>query len=119
MSTPSGALKGQSSSIRVWLLLLFVALILLVVNTYATNQKNDEERAALVRVNDVQVQSQQIATFAREAAGGNLDAFSELKATRERHNAAAVDTNTNGSPARTRNTRTATWKSGSRAASTT
>jgi len=83
MSTPSGALKGQSSSIRVWLLLLFVALILLVINTYATNQKNDEERAALVRVNDVQVQSQQIATFAREAAGGNLDAFSELKATRD------------------------------------
>ncbi|HET7844252.1 MAG TPA: type IV pili methyl-accepting chemotaxis transducer N-terminal domain-containing protein, partial [Xanthomonadales bacterium] len=83
MSTPSGALKGQSSSIRFWLLLLAVALLLLVANTYLSGVKNDEERAALVRVNDVQVQSQQIATYAREAAGGNLDAFSELKATRD------------------------------------
>jgi twitching motility protein PilJ len=83
MSTPSGALKGQSSSIRIWLLLLGLALGLLVVNTYFTNVNNDQEREALVRVNDVQVQSQQIATYAREAAGGNLDAFSELKATRD------------------------------------
>ncbi len=83
MSTPSGALKGQSSSIRFWLLLLFAALVLLVVNTYIGGTKNDEERSALQRVNDVQVQSQQIATYAREAAGGNLDAFSELKATRD------------------------------------
>jgi twitching motility protein PilJ len=83
MSTPSGALKGQSSSIRIWLMLLAVALLLLVGNTYLSGVKNDEERAALVRVNDVQVQSQQIATYAREAAGGNLDAFSELKATRD------------------------------------
>src|SRR5262245_35442794 len=85
MSTTTGAVtRGQSSfSIRFWLFLLAAALILLVWNTYSAGVYNDQERTAVGKVTDVQVQSQQIATFAREAAAGRIDAFEELKATRD------------------------------------
>jgi twitching motility protein PilJ len=84
MSTTTGAQgRGQSSfSIRFWLFLLAAALILLVLNTYQAGVFNDQERLAVAKVTEVQVLSQQIATFAREAAGGRIDAFEELEATR-------------------------------------
>jgi twitching motility protein PilJ len=89
MSTTTGALtRAGSAGIRFWLFLLTVALIALVVNTYFTGDFNDKDRKAATRITDVQVLSQQIATYAREAAGGNIDSFEELKATRD-----AIDRN--------------------------
>ena len=83
MSTTTGALtRAGSAGIRFWLFLLALALIALVANTFYSGQKNDQDRKAATRITDVQVLSQQIATYAREAAGGNLDSFEELKATR-------------------------------------
>ncbi len=89
MSTTTGALaRAGSAGIRFWLFLLALALIVLVFNTYVTGLRNDEDRKAATRITDVQVLSQQIATYAREAAGGNIDSFEELKATRD-----AIDKN--------------------------
>ena len=84
MSTTTGALtRAGSAGIRFWLFLLALALVALVLNTFYSGKKNDEDRKAATRITDVQVLSQQIATYAREAAGGNLDSFEELKATRD------------------------------------
>ena len=79
MSSTTGAMgRTQSSSIRFWIPLLLLALGLLVANTYFSGVRNEDDRQAITKATDVQVLSQQIATFAREAAGGNIDAFAEL-----------------------------------------
>ncbi|HQW63109.1 MAG TPA: methyl-accepting chemotaxis protein [Pseudomonadota bacterium] len=84
MSSTTGAMgRTQSSSIRFWIPLLLLALGLLVANTYFSGVRNEDDRQAITKATDVQVLSQQIATFAREAAGGNIDAFAELKSTRD------------------------------------
>jgi twitching motility protein PilJ len=98
MSTTTGALKGPSSSIRFWLFLLALALIVLILNTYLGGVHNAEERTAVTKVTDIQVRSQQIANYAREAAAGNIGAFDNLKGTRDEIDRAVTQLNA-GSPA--------------------
>ncbi|MEZ5484242.1 MAG: methyl-accepting chemotaxis protein [Lysobacteraceae bacterium] len=82
MSTAGGLTgKERSSAINLWIFILVAALAVLGLNFYLTTQKNTEEANALNLVADIQVQSQQIATYASEAASGNFDSFEELRAT--------------------------------------
>jgi twitching motility protein PilJ len=82
MSTTTGS-NRTATGLRNWAGLAVLALLLLLANVLWGNRVNEQERTAVSKATDVQVWSQQIATFAREAAGGNSDAFNELKATRD------------------------------------
>jgi twitching motility protein PilJ len=82
MSTTSGSVRA-ATGLRNFAGLAVLALLLLLANVLWGNRLNDQERAATTLVSDVQVLSQQIATYARESAGGRADAFNELKATRD------------------------------------
>ena len=82
MSTTTGSTR-TATGLRNWAGLAVLALLLLLANVLWGNRVNDQERTAVSKATDVQVWSQQIATFARESAGGNADAFNELKATRD------------------------------------
>ncbi len=82
MSTTTGS-NRTATGLRNWAGLAVLALLLLLANVLWGNRLNEQERTAVSKATDVQVWSQQIATFAREAAGGNSDAFNELKATRD------------------------------------
>ncbi|PJA42343.1 MAG: hypothetical protein CO182_03030, partial [Lysobacterales bacterium CG_4_9_14_3_um_filter_62_6] len=81
--------------------LALIALLLLVANVGYRLFKDGQDRNAIALSTDMQVQSQQISKFATEAALGNIDAFEELKATREsiQRN---VDALFKGSPASTK-----------------
>jgi twitching motility protein PilJ len=97
MSTTTGSIR-TATGLRNWAGLAVLALLLLLANVLWGGRINEQERSATTLVSDVQVLSQQIATFARESAGGNSDAFNELKATRD-----TIETNIdalkNGNPA--------------------
>jgi twitching motility protein PilJ len=82
MSTTTGSIRA-ATGLRNWAGLAVLSLLLLLANVLWGNRINEQERSATTLVSDVQVLSQQIATFAREAAGGNSDAFGELKSTRD------------------------------------
>ena len=97
MSTTASALKGQGTGLRFWGFLVFLGFLVLAINTYSTTEYIDDERLAVSKVTEVQVLSQQISKFAAEAAAGNLDAFDELKATRNQINTNVTQLQ-NGSP---------------------
>ena len=63
-------------------MLLLVAIAVAAVDFFLLNKKNGEEAKAVELTTEIQVASQRIAKKATEAAGGNLDAFAELEATR-------------------------------------
>ena len=82
MSTAGGLTgKERSSGINLWIIILILALAVLGGNVFWGNKKSAEESNAQGLVADIQVKSQQIATFAAEAASGNFDSFEELRAT--------------------------------------
>ncbi|HRY00079.1 MAG: type IV pili methyl-accepting chemotaxis transducer N-terminal domain-containing protein [Rhodanobacteraceae bacterium] len=82
MSTAGGLTgKERSSGINLWIFILIVALAALGGNVFWGNQKSTEESNAQRLVADIQVKSQQIATYASEAASGNFDSFEELRST--------------------------------------
>ncbi|MFN9791775.1 MAG: methyl-accepting chemotaxis protein [Pseudomonadota bacterium] len=82
MSTTTDSIRA-ATGLRNWAGLAVVSLLLLLANVLWGNRINDQERKATGLASDVQVRSQQIATFAQSAAGGEVDAFDELKATRD------------------------------------
>jgi len=82
MSTTTGSIRA-ATGLRNWAGLAVLALLLLLANVLWGGRINEQERSATTLVSDVQVLSQQIATYARSAAGGEVDAFNELKATRD------------------------------------
>jgi twitching motility protein PilJ len=86
MSTAAGAAGGRErrGAFNVWIVILLVALGVLIANFYFAAKFTAQETAALNRVTDIQVLSQQIAKFAQEAAAGGYDAFDELDGTRKR-----------------------------------
>ena len=81
MSTTTGGSGKERSYIGV-IILLALMIIIAAANFYLLNRKNDEERQAVGLTSQIQVLSQQIAKYALEAAGGNIDSFKELQATR-------------------------------------
>src|SRR6478735_4402151 len=83
MSTTSGAVKERASGTNTWLIiLLLLALAVAAVDFFLLNKKNNDDRQAVALTTQIQVLSQSIAKYASESAGGNIDAFKELEATR-------------------------------------
>ncbi|MFC4727718.1 methyl-accepting chemotaxis protein [Coralloluteibacterium thermophilus] len=83
MSSAAVGTGGRIGGIGVpmWIGLLAVFLILFGVNTAYTLYLGARESDAAARAADIQVQSQQLAKFAKEAVDGNPDAFTEFNAT--------------------------------------
>ncbi|MFY8049663.1 MAG: methyl-accepting chemotaxis protein [Erythrobacter sp.] len=84
MSTTIGAIGGKERRgiLNFWILILTVAILLLGINFYFSTRYAQQEADARDIVATIQVQSQQIAKFAQEAAAGGLESFSELEGTR-------------------------------------
>ncbi|MCO7225253.1 methyl-accepting chemotaxis protein [Pleionea sp. CnH1-48] len=73
---------GSGTRIVVWLLGLF--LILTIANLYLGFRSSNNVLSWSSNAEDLRVTSQQVAKNATEAAEGNLDAFRQLKASKER-----------------------------------
>lgn len=84
MAAPSGTIQArQSSSLIVMLMFgLVIALALVVGNFFWLGEKTEDETEYIGLSNDIGVLSQKVAKFSGEAASGNLNAFGELRATR-------------------------------------
>jgi twitching motility protein PilJ len=84
MSTNIGAVgaKERRGALNFWILILVVAMVFLIVNFYVAATYSSEEGEARSLVSQVQVESQQIAKFAQEAASGGYESFDMLAATR-------------------------------------
>jgi twitching motility protein PilJ len=84
MSTSIGAVGGKErrSALNFWILILTIAILLLGVNFYFSARYAQQEAEARDIVASIQVESQQIAKFAQEAAAGGFESFNSLKATR-------------------------------------
>ena len=68
------------------MVVLLVGLVGLIANFFFANVNNNEDRAAIGLSTDIRVYSQQLAKFAAQAAGGQAEAFDELKEIKERRN---------------------------------
>jgi twitching motility protein PilJ len=84
MSTNIGAVgaKERRGALNFWILILAVAMVFLIINFYVAATYSSEEGEARSLVSQVQVESQQIAKFAQEAASGGYESFDMLDATR-------------------------------------
>ncbi|WP_440223657.1 methyl-accepting chemotaxis protein [Dokdonella sp. MW10] len=84
MSTTSGAVgserPGGGNTALIFLLVLAIAFA--AVDFGWLTIKNNEDRQASSLTTQVRVLSQSLATYAADAAGGNLDSFNELESTR-------------------------------------
>ncbi|MGH8216175.1 MAG: methyl-accepting chemotaxis protein [Rhodanobacteraceae bacterium] len=98
MSAKSGTAR-QGTSLQTWLIiLLLLAIILAGADFFLLNRHDSQDRQAAQLTTQIQVNSQQVANFALQAANGNIDAFKELASTRAAV-AAAVQHLNQGDPA--------------------
>ena len=98
MSANSGAAR-KGASLQTWLIiLLLLAIILAGADFFLLNRHDSQDRSAAQLTTQIQVNSQQVANFALQAANGNIDAFKELTSTRAAI-AAAVNHLNQGDPA--------------------
>ncbi|MGN6788858.1 MAG: methyl-accepting chemotaxis protein [Rhodanobacteraceae bacterium] len=98
MSANSGAVR-KGASLQTWLILFLLAAIVLAgADFFLLNRHDSQDRAAAQLTTQIQVNSQQVANFALQAANGNIDAFKELTSTRAAI-AAAVNHLNQGDPA--------------------
>ena len=82
MSANSDAVR-KGASLQTWLIILLLAAIVLAgVDFFLLNRHDGQDRAAAQLTTQIQVNSQQVANFALQAANGNIDAFKELTSTR-------------------------------------
>ncbi|HXS73944.1 MAG TPA: methyl-accepting chemotaxis protein [Rhodanobacteraceae bacterium] len=99
MSATSGAVQGRKSGAQTWLIVLLVAAIVVAGLDFALlNIRNGDDRKAAALTTQIQVDSQLVAKFAIESAGGNIDSFKELDSTRGEIDAAVKHLNS-GDPA--------------------
>lgn len=84
MSAAGGTIQTRESNTLISFLgvILVVVFVAIILNFYFLNQAAEQQRRHLSLITDTQVMSQQIAKFANEAAGGNFDAFDELRETK-------------------------------------
>jgi twitching motility protein PilJ len=85
MSTTSSVTERVSNfGVRIWILILALSALVFVANfgyaTYLSSQENNARRLAA----EMQVLSQQLAKYAKEAVEGNADSFGEFTATKTR-----------------------------------
>jgi twitching motility protein PilJ len=98
MSAKSGAAR-QGTSLQTGLIILLLgAIILAGADFFLLNRHDSQDRQASQLTTQIQVNSQQVANFALQAANGNIDAFKELASTRGAV-AAAVQHLNQGDPA--------------------
>jgi twitching motility protein PilJ len=98
MSANSGAAR-KGTSLQTWLIFFLLAAIVLAgADFFLLNRHDSQDRSAAQLTTQIQVNSQQVANFALQAANGNIDAFKELASTRAAI-AAAVRHLNNGDPA--------------------
>ena len=86
MSTTSGALAGteRSGSFNTLLIVLLVLAIAFAAADFGyLTIKNNHDRQASALTTQIQVLSQELTTYAANAAGGNEISFSELEGTRD------------------------------------
>jgi twitching motility protein PilJ len=75
----------SSFGLRVWIVILIVAVVVFGANFYVANRLSGQENSARAMTAQLQVLSQQLAKYSREAVeGGNADSFDEFKATKTR-----------------------------------
>ncbi|AXA83445.1 chemotaxis protein [Lysobacter oculi] len=95
MSTVNNSVVGKAreAGTNFWLTLLAIAILVFAANTALSVWRATRLGNASTAVADLQVLSQQLASQAQEATGGNLDAFKAFKATKEQidKNLALVD----------------------------
>jgi twitching motility protein PilJ len=85
MSTNAGSITAKVSDfgLKVWLAILLIAVLVFGVNFFFANRLSSEENSARAMTAQLQVLSQQLAKYSREAVqGGNADSFEEFKATK-------------------------------------
>ncbi|HEX5961545.1 MAG TPA: methyl-accepting chemotaxis protein [Rhodanobacteraceae bacterium] len=98
MSANSGTVR-KGTSLQTWLIiLLLLAIVLAGADFFLLNRHDSQDRVAAQLTTQIQVNSQQVANFALQAANGNIDAFKELTSTRAAI-AAAVQHLNAGDPA--------------------
>ncbi|MCU0754500.1 MAG: methyl-accepting chemotaxis protein [Xanthomonadales bacterium] len=82
MSTAAGSARRESGNgTSILVVVLILSLVVVFVNFYLTNIRNNEDRAAIAAATDIQVKSQQLAKYSAEAADGSLEAFDNLQRT--------------------------------------
>ena len=81
MSATSNVI-GKERSNTIWIVLLLLSIALAVIDFAWLTMDSKHERDASNLTTQIQVLSQSTAKFALESAGGNLDSFKELDATR-------------------------------------
>ena len=79
----SASAVARGPRLQVWVGALVIGVLIFGLNFILTTSNNDQDRKAIAKITEVQVLSQQISKVASAAAGGNLDAFKDLKATRD------------------------------------
>src|SRR6187549_2756028 len=88
MSVNEGSsLRGRVSQfgVRAWMIILGLAVAAFLANFLAANYYTGQENKARALTAELQVLSQQLAKYAREAVeGGNAESFEEFKATKTR-----------------------------------
>ncbi|MDX1571457.1 MAG: methyl-accepting chemotaxis protein [Xanthomonadales bacterium] len=84
MSAAAGSIQTRESNTLISFLGVVLVLVFgaIIVNFYFLNKAAEQQRRHLSLITETQVMSQQIAKFANEAAGGNFDAFDELRETK-------------------------------------
>lgn len=86
MSAAAASLQTRESNTLISILGIVLAVVFvgIFLNFFLLNQAAEQQRRHLALITETQVLSQQIAKFANEAAGGNFDAFEELRETEQR-----------------------------------
>ena len=87
--------KARGAGTSFWLTLLAISILVFAANTGMSVWRATRLGNASTAVADLQVLSQQLASQAQEATGGNLEAFKAFKTTRDQinQNISLVDTN--------------------------
>ena len=87
MSVNASSLQGRLSNFgfKFWGAVLALALVVLGANTFYAAYLGNQENKARALTAELQVLSQQLAKYSREAVeGGNSESFDEFKATKDR-----------------------------------
>jgi len=86
MSTNASSITGKVSNfgIRAWILILVISLVVFVVNFGYADYLSRQENNARGLTAELQVLSQQLAKYSKEAVEGNADSFQEFNDTKKR-----------------------------------
>ncbi len=84
MSTTAANVGESRSTINFLFVLLVVVLVAVLGNFLWLGLKNVDDRIYLQNTSEIQIMSQQMVKYAREAARGNYEAFNELRAIKKK-----------------------------------